>query len=78
MRDYQVTLMCADGRYKPVSCIVKYKTIDLKNKEERKLLVVEGTKKICAKRYWGNAELKLYGYTKAKVRECPPSTSATH
>ena len=58
---YQVTLFCKDGKYKPVSAIVDerfgYANIQL-----------EGIRKICAKRGWDKDDLKRYGYTLCKVR----------
>ena len=69
MKEYQVTLMCKSGKYKPVSCIIKCEEVDLTDKEARRTLVREGTKKICVKRYWGSTDLKRYDYTIAKVRE---------
>lgn len=68
-KQYQVTLMCNNGKYRPVSCIITCEELDLSNKEEKKGLVQKGVQKICVKRYWSNADLKKYGYTGAKVRE---------
>lgn len=68
-KQYQVTLMCNDGKYKPVSCIITCEELNLNHKEVKKNLVQKGIKKICAKRYWTNIDLKKYGYTKVKVRE---------
>jgi len=72
LKEYQVTLICATGKYKPVSCIIKKDNELLKtmSKEEfLKLIKKEGISKICQKRYWGTRELTQYGYTKTKVRE---------
>lgn len=63
MKEYQVTLMCADGKYKPVSCIVKTDLTDIKEIKKK------GIEKICRQRRWGKFELVSYGYTKAKIRE---------
>jgi hypothetical protein len=68
-KQYQITLMSESDKYRPVSTIVTCEEVDLTNREAKKNLIIEGTKKICIKRYWGKRELKLYGYTKAKVRE---------
>ena len=72
VKEYQVTLICATNQYKPVSCIIKVKQekdVDLtKDKEKRKELIKEGTKKICGKRYWTSAELIRFNYSKARVR----------
>ena len=72
MKEYQVTLMCETNQYKPVSCIIKKDTeliAEIGKDAFLKALKNEGIKKICQKRYWGNRELKQYGYTKVKVRE---------
>lgn len=69
MKEYQVTLKCADGRYKPVSCIVRCEELVLTNKSDKLALIKKGTEKICIKRLWSSADLKKYGYTKAIVRE---------
>lgn len=68
-KQYQVTLMCGSGKYKPVSCIIKHEALDINNKEEKMTLVREGIQRICIKRYWTKADLKRYNYTKVKVRE---------
>lgn len=68
IKEYQVTLMCNNGKYRPVSCLVKCEEIDLLNKEQKRALIKKGTQKICLKRYWTGSDLTKYGYTKAKVR----------
>ena len=69
---YQVTLMCSTGEYKPVSCLVtreQNNSTDLsKIKSDRAEIVNRGIQKICAKRYWSSADLKRYHYTKVKIR----------
>lgn len=72
LKEYQVTLMCNNGKYKPVSCIIKkdtelIKTIGKDNfiKELRK----DGITKICQKRYWTSKDLSRYGYSSVKLRE---------
>lgn len=67
--EYQVTLICASGKYKPVSCIIKSDKIDLTDKVAKKSLITKGTQKICLKRYWTVTDLKRFDYTRAKVRE---------
>ena len=62
--DYQVTLLCTPGAYKPVSCIVKCNA-ELSKKEIR----TKGLIKIMSKRHWTKADLTKYGYTKIKIRE---------
>lgn len=72
MKEYQVTLTCESGKYKPVSCIIKKDSEEMKQIGKSAFvgkIKQEGIKKICQKRYWGNRELKEYGYTKVKVRE---------
>ena len=68
-KQYQVTLMCNNGEYRPVSCIITCEELDLNNKEVKKGLVRKGVQKICAKHYWSSTDLKQYGYATAKVRE---------
>ena len=71
-KEYQVTLFCGTGTYKPVSCIVKreqYSDADYSaNATVKKELQKMGIKKICEKRGWRLADLSRYGYTRYKVR----------
>ncbi len=60
---YQVTLLCADGRYKPVSTIV-----NASEGMDRKIILKKGIENICYKRLWNAADLKRYGYTQTKMR----------
>ena len=72
MKEYQITLMCATGQYKPVSCIVKKDSKEVLEKGRTafiKELQQQGIKKICQKRLWTNTDLRKYAYTKVKVRE---------
>lgn len=72
MKEYQVTLICTTGQYKPVSCIIKKDDEELSKVGKEAFLSSlqkEGLSKICNKRYWTTRELKKYGYTKAKIRE---------
>ena len=72
-KQYQVTLISATGKYKPISCIITREQAtndDLSlDKEVRKTLITLGTQKICNQRLWQKRELLQFGYTKAKVRE---------
>lgn len=72
-KQYQVTLLCANGKYRPISCIVTKEQStneDLStNKEMKKTLANLGIQKICNQRLWQTKELIGYGYTKVKVRE---------
>ena len=72
MKEYQVTLTCTTGQYKPVSCIIKKDDKELATKGKTTFLAElkkQGIQKICSKRYWGTRELKQYGYTCVKIRE---------
>lgn len=69
MKEYQVTLKCTNGKYKPVSCIIKSEEVNLNAQADKLALIKKGTVKIAQKRYWTSADLKRYGYTKAIVRE---------
>ena len=63
-KQYQVTLICENGKYKPVSTIVT-----MEETTDRKAIMREGQKKIMIKRYWSMADLTRYVYTKGKIRE---------
>lgn len=63
-KQYQVTLMCDNGKYKAVSTIVT-----MEETNDKKAIMREGQKKIMIQRYWSMTDLKRYGYTKGKVRE---------
>lgn len=71
-REYQVTLLCATGQYRPVSTIVtkeQNNIIDLTTiPNSKEMIKQEGIKKICQKRGWTERELKQYSYTRIKVR----------
>ena len=71
-KQYQITLFCTTGAYRPVSCIVNRQqesdTDESQDKTIRKTLQREGVKKICQKRYWQLSDLNKYGYTKYKIR----------
>lgn len=72
IKEYQVTLICETGQYRPVSAIVKADTDDLAKVGKVAYtgdIRKRGIIKICEKRYWGNADLKRYHYTKVKMRE---------
>ena len=72
LKEYQVTLMCGNGAYKPVSCIVKreqYSDVDYSsNATVKKELQKLGIQKICGKRGWTLSDLSRFGYTRYKVR----------
>lgn len=72
IKEYQVTLICETGQYRPVSAIVKADTNKLA--EMGKTAYINdirkrGITKICEKRYWSGANLKQYHYTRVKMRE---------
>ena len=80
--NYQVTLFCTTGQYRPVASIVSYEqkdtNIDLsKDKEKRAPIIQKGIEKICAKRYWKGTVLKKYGYTKCKIRKIETEQAET-
>ena len=75
-KQYQVTMMCATGQYRPVSTIV---TIEqetnvnlLLDTDEKHKIINQGIVRICQRRLWNNRDVKKYGYTKVKAREYPP------
>ena len=72
-KQYQVTLICADGRFRPVSTIVYYEQdteVDLSSdKIEKGKIIKKGVEKVCCQRYWNKQDLTKNGYTRAKVRE---------
>lgn len=74
--NYQVTLFCGTGKYKPVSAIVTSEAVDLTDKVAKKQLVSKGATKICAKHYWSGKDLTRLGYVTAKVREYDPEKIA--
>jgi hypothetical protein len=70
MYEYQVTIVCTTGQYRPVSCIIKtVEEIDLHNKTAKMSVVNKGIQKICSKRYWTSKDLKRYSYNKIKIRK---------
>jgi hypothetical protein len=69
IKEYQVTLTCESGKYRPVSTIVKNEEVCLLDKVAKKTIINKGIQKICIQHYWGSRDLKAYGYTKARVRE---------
>lgn len=69
IKQYQITLLCKDKKYKPVSCIVNNEAIELNNKEQKKEVIQKGVLKICVKRNWTKKELEKYNYSIIKIRE---------
>lgn len=72
IKEYQVTLMCETGQYKPVSAIIKADTNNIIKMGKTAYIDdirTRGIQKICSKRYWINADLKRFHYTKVKMRE---------
>ena len=64
MKQYQVTLICKNGKYRPVSTIVT-----MEENSDKREVIKTGQKKIMAQRYWTVADLIKCGYTQCKVRE---------
>ena len=62
--EYQITLICADGKYKPVSTI-----IDAKEDMTAEDIKYAGIMRICIQRRWDKTDLKKYNYTKVKCRK---------
>lgn len=69
IKEYQVTLLCENGKYRPVSTIVKHEEVDLRNIVLKREIVSAGVKKICFNKLWQKKDLLKYGYTEVKVRE---------
>ena len=70
MFEYQVTLLCKSGKYRPVSAIVRRQNaVDLNDKAQKKSVVNDGIIKICNARGWVIRDLQRYEYLKSKVRE---------
>lgn len=71
-QQYQVTLLCASGKYRPVSAIVTLEQAtneDLtKDNEKRKEIQKKGIVKICQQRLWDKTDLIKGEYTKCKIR----------
>jgi len=73
MNRYQVTLICTNGKYKPVSTIVNVSEEFSLTKQE---ITHKGIENICFKKMWSSADLKRYGYTKVKCRVYDPEKIA--
>lgn len=71
-QQYQVTLLCKSGKYRPVSAIVTLEqetAEDLTtNEEKRKEIQKKGIVKICQQRLWDKTDLIKGEYTKCKIR----------
>lgn len=68
-KQYQVTLFCESGKYRPVSCLIKKDAASAFDAQLKETLKREGLLKICQTRGWDSRDLKEYGYTKIKIRE---------
>ncbi|MCC8172855.1 MAG: hypothetical protein LIO65_00145 [Odoribacter sp.] len=68
MKEYQVTLFCITGEYRPVSCIVKNAATEVTSALKSELRT-QGVVKICQKRGWSSSDLKRFHYTKVAIRE---------
>lgn len=69
MKEYQVTIIDPDNKYRPVSTIVKVDDNFVLTAETKKCIIDKGIKAICIKRYWDKDDLKKSGYTRVKMRE---------
>ena len=71
-KQYQVTIMCRNGKYKPVSCIISMEQMEdvdyTADKEKKRLIKNLGVTKICQQRYWTINDLKKYDYTRIIIR----------
>ena len=71
-KQYQVTILCSTGEYRPVSTIVNYDQADDTDlsliRDKRKDIQAKGIIKICQKRGWDKRDLLKYNYTKCKIR----------
>jgi len=67
--EYQVTIFCATGKYRPVSTIIRTKEIvNLSDNAVERDLVHRGLQKICAEHGWTSADLKKTDFRTGKVR----------
>lgn len=63
----QVTLFDKEGRYKPVSTLIKVESVKY-YKEHKKEVHQKAIEKICRQKYWSGNDLVKYGYSIIKVR----------
>ena len=60
-KQYQVTMVCATGQYRPVSTIVTIEQSNddnlLLNPKKKKEIIDKGIVRICQKRYWTSREV---------------------
>lgn len=68
MKEYQVTLFADNGKYKPISTIIKAEDVCLMDTAAKNKIIHEGIKKICIKKCWRTRDLRNSGYTSARVR----------
>ena len=80
-KQYQVTMYCITGQYRPVSTIV---TIEQENDvnllldiDKKHKIINQGIVHICQRRLWSSRDIKKYGYTRVKAREYPPKQEQT-
>lgn len=67
--EYQVTLFCATGKYKPVSCLVKRTSAcDISDPTIKRQILNEGMQKICNQRRWSARDLANFGFKTGKIR----------
>lgn len=70
---YQVTIKCENGKYKPVSCLVEreqeHDTDFSRFAPIAKDIRSKGIQKILNKRGWATSDLMRYGYTDVYIRK---------
>lgn len=72
-KQYQVTLKCTTGQYRPVSTIVAMEQENSENllldEKQKKAIIKKGIERICIQRYWTQKDLSKYHYTRVMTRE---------
>lgn len=71
-KQYQVTMVCATGQYRPVSTIVTIEQENdenlLLNPEQKAHILADGIRRVCQQRLWTKRDVAKYGYTKVRAR----------
>ena len=71
-KQYQVTMVCATGQYRPVSTIVTIEQSNddnlLLDPDKKKEIIQKGVVRICQQRYWTKRDVAKYGYTRVRAR----------
>ena len=67
---YQVTLLCASKKFRPVSAIVEpFGNEQWEMPRDKERIRKKGIQKICNQRGWGASDLRKFEYTKSMIRE---------